>query len=156
MDKLDKQILRLLQDDGRLSNSELAEQVGLTPSPCLRRVRQLEEQGVIRGYRALVDGNAVGCGFQAFVTVVMERTGQQVIAEFEQRIADLPEVIEALRFFGEPDYLLRVAVADLGSYERFYDNVLTALPGISRMTSLLAMKQVKADQGFQIGGRAPR
>ncbi|MGW1617534.1 Lrp/AsnC family transcriptional regulator [Streptomyces sp. NPDC002285] len=156
MDKVDRHILQLLQQDGRMSNADLAEQVGLSASPCLRRVRQLEEQGVIRSYRAMIDGVSVGRGFQAFVSVIMDRTATHTISLFEQRLAELPEVVEAHRFFGVPDYLLRIVVADLAAYERFYAEVLTALPGIARITSMLAMKQIKEDQGVQIGTASPQ
>lgn len=154
MDKVDRHILQVLQEDGRLTNAELADRVGLTASPCLRRVRQLEEQGVIRGYRALIDAAAVGRGFQVFVMVVMHRTGQDTIAQFEQDVIGMPEVVEVHRFFGDLDYLLRIAVADLPAYERFYADELTALPGVARMTSLITMKQVKIDQGVQVGSRS--
>ncbi|GLZ15432.1 AsnC family transcriptional regulator [Actinomadura sp. NBRC 104425] len=150
MDRIDRKILRELQDDGRLSNTELADKVGLTPSPCLRRVRQLERDGVIRGYRALLDGAALGRGFQSFVTIVMRQEDQATVAEFERRVAELPEVVEAHRLFGDPDYLLRVAVADIAAYERFYTDVLSGLPGIAQLTSHLAMKVVKSDRGLPI------
>ncbi len=132
---------------------ELAGRVGLTPSPCLRRVRQLERDGVIRGYRALLDADALGCGFQSFVTVVMRHEDHDTIAEFERRVAELPEVVEAHRLFGDPDYLLRIAVADVAAYERFRSGALADLPGVAQLTSHLAMKQVKADEGLPIAGR---
>jgi len=150
MDRLDRRILHELQQDGRLTNAELADRVGLTPSPCLRRVRQLEQQGVIRGYRAQLDPAAVGCGFQPFVTVVMRHEDRSTVAEFERRVAELPEVVEAHRLFGDPDYLLRVAVADLAAYERFVTDVLSGLPGIAQVHSHLTMKQVKADGGIPV------
>ena len=150
MDGIDRQILRELQRDGRLSNAELAERVGLTPSPCLRRVNRLEQDGVIRGYRALLDPVAVGRGFQAFVSVVMAQEDRPTVAEFEDRIAGFPEVVEAVRLFGDPDYLVRVAVADIAAYERFYTETLSLLPGVARLTSHLAMKQVKADEGLPV------
>ncbi|WP_219466068.1 Lrp/AsnC family transcriptional regulator [Nonomuraea rhizosphaerae] len=153
MDKIDRRILHELQRDGRLSNTELADRVGLTPSPCLRRVRQLEEAGVIRGYRALLDGAAVGRGFQAFVTVVMRYEDHDTVAEFERQVAGMPEVVEAHRMFGDPDFLLRVAVADLGAYERFYSEQLSGLPGVAQLTSHLAMKVVKADTGLPVDRR---
>ncbi|WP_336211523.1 Lrp/AsnC family transcriptional regulator [Nonomuraea sp. LPB2021202275-12-8] len=153
MDRIDRRILHELQQDGRLSNTELADRVGLTPSPCLRRVRQLEETGVIRGYRALLDGDAVGRGFQAFVTVVMRYEDRDTVAEFERQVAMLPEVIEAHRLFGDPDFLLRVAVADLPAYERFYSDVLSGLPGVAQLTSHLAMKAIKPDLGLPINRR---
>ncbi len=151
MDRLDRRILRELQRDGRLTNAELAERVGLTPSPCLRRVRQLEQDGVIRGYRALLNGAAVGRGFQAFATIVMRQEDRPTVAEFERQVAALPEIVEAHRLFGDPDYLLRIAVADIAAYERFYTDVLSDLPGIAQVTSHLTMKQVRADEGIPTG-----
>jgi DNA-binding Lrp family transcriptional regulator len=150
MDRIDRQILWELQRDGRLSNSDLAERVGLTPSPCLRRVNRLEQDGVIRGYRALLDGSAIGRGFQAFVSVVMAQEDPPTVAEFERRVAELPEVVEAMRLFGDPDYLLRIAVADIAAYERCYTESLALLPGVARLTSHLTMKRVKADQGLPV------
>lgn len=150
MDRIDRQILRELQRDGRLSNAELAERVGLTPSPCLRRVNRLEQDGVIRGYRALLEPTAVGRGFQAHVSVVMAREDRPTVAEFERRITELPEVVEAMRLFGDPDYLLRIAVADIAAYERFRTERLSLLPGVARLTSHLTMKQVKADAGLPV------
>ena len=150
MDRIDRQILGELQRDGRLSNAELAERVGLTPSPCLRRVNRLEQDGVIRGYRALLDPTAVGRGFQAFASVVMAHEDRPTVAEFERRIAELPEVVEAMRLFGDPDYLLRIAVADIAAYERFHTETLSLLPGVARLTSHLRMKQLKEDSGLPV------
>jgi Lrp/AsnC family leucine-responsive transcriptional regulator len=150
VDRIDRQILRELQRDGRLSNAELAERVGLTPSPCLRRVNRLEQDGVIRGYRARLDPAAVGRGFQAFVSVVMAKEDRSTVAEFERRIAELPEVVEAMRLFGDPDYLLRIAVADIAAYERLHTDTLSLLPGVARLTSHLTMKQVKEDAGLPV------
>ncbi|MEV6206347.1 Lrp/AsnC family transcriptional regulator [Kitasatospora sp. NPDC051914] len=155
MDRTDRRILHELQQDGRLTNAELAGRVGLTPSPCLRRVRQLEQDGVIRGYRALLDGAAVGRGFQPFVTVVMRHEDRATVAEFEERVAALPEVVEAHRLFGEPDYLLRIAVADIAAYERFITDVLSGLPGIAQVNSLMTMKRVKGDAGLPVLPSAP-
>ncbi|TDD12027.1 Lrp/AsnC family transcriptional regulator [Nonomuraea diastatica] len=152
MDRIDRRILQELQSDGRLSNTELADRVGLTPSPCLRRVRHLEETGVIRGYRALLDGGAVGSGFQAFVTVVMRYEDQETVAEFERQVAGMPEVVEAHRLFGDPDFLLRVSVADLAAYESFYTERLSGLPGVAQVTSHVAMKTVKPDAGLSVTG----
>ncbi|NGN69052.1 Lrp/AsnC family transcriptional regulator [Streptomyces sp. A7024] len=152
MDRIDRRILRELQQNGRLSNAELAERVRLTPSPCLRRVRQLERDEVIRGYRALLDGAAVDRGFQVFVTVVLAREDRATVAAFEDIVASRPEVVEAHRLFGEPDFLLRVAVRDLPAYERFHSEVLADLPGLGQLTSHMSMKLIKEDQGFPLDG----
>src|SRR4051794_23720824 len=105
VDEIDRHILRELQQDGRLTNQELAQRVGLTPSPCLRRVRQLEEDGVIRGYRAVVDAASIGRGFEVLVSVEVRRDRATVEA-FEEALQDLPDVVEAYRLFGSPGCLL--------------------------------------------------
>jgi Lrp/AsnC family transcriptional regulator, leucine-responsive regulatory protein len=146
MDKLDRRILSSLQDDGRLSNVELADRVGLSPSPCLRRVRNLETSGVITGYRAVIDPAAVGRGFQVLLHVTMEvRDRKDTMEAFEAQVAALDEVTECRRMFGDPDYLLWVAVADLAAYEKLYMTKLVGLPGVARTTSQLTMHTVKSD-----------
>jgi Lrp/AsnC family leucine-responsive transcriptional regulator len=151
MDRVDLMILAELQRNGRLTNAELAERVNLTPSPCLRRVRQLEQTGTIRGYHAQVDLRAVGRGFEVFVDVLMRHQDRSTTAEFEQAVEALPEVLEAYRLFGAPDYLLRVAVADIDTYERFFTDTLSILPGIANLTSHLTMKQMKIANGIPLG-----
>lgn len=153
MDRIDHRILRELQRDARMTNSELADRVGLTASPCLRRVRDLEEKGVIQGYRALLNHAHLNCEFQAYVTVVMGREDRANVERFEHQVSELSEVIEAHRLFGDPDYLLRVAVSDMKTYERFYSGVLCALPGVVQVTSHLVMKEVKPDEGIPVGER---
>ena len=144
MDKLDRAILAHLQEDGRLSNVELAERVGLSPSPCLRRVRSLEAAGVITGYRVVLDPAKVGCAFQVLVHVTMATGDRKATMEaFEAGVAAIDEVIECRRMFGDPDYLLWVAVADLAAYERLYMGKLVGLPGVARTTSQLTLKTVK-------------
>lgn len=150
MDRVDLMILAELQRNGRLTNAELAERVNLTPSPCLRRVRQLEQTGTIRGYHAQVDLRAVGRGFEVFVDVLMRHQDRATTAEFEQAVEALPEVLEAYRLFGAPDYLLRVAVADIDTYERFFTDTLSILPGIANLTSHLTMKQMKIANGIPL------
>jgi Lrp/AsnC family transcriptional regulator, leucine-responsive regulatory protein len=144
MDQIDRAILALLQEDGRLSNVELAERVGLSPSPCLRRVRGLEAAGVIAGYRAVLDPAEVGCGFQVLVHVTMATGDRKATMEaFEAGVAAIEEVTECRRMFGDPDYLLWVAVEDLAAYERLYMSKLVGLPGVARTTSQLTLKTVK-------------
>jgi DNA-binding Lrp family transcriptional regulator len=150
MDRIDRAILWQLQSDGRLANTELADRVGLSPSPCLRRVRALEQAGIITGYQAVVDPVAVNRGFQVLVHVTMT-VGNRAsdMAEFEARVAELDDVIECRRMFGDPDYLLWVAVADLATYETLYMDRLVSLPGVARTSSQLTMRTIKA------GGRIP-
>jgi Lrp/AsnC family leucine-responsive transcriptional regulator len=150
MDATDRAILRQLQKEGRLSNIELADRVGLSASPCLRRVRRLEDSGVIAGYRAVIDPAAVDLGFQVLVHVTMEvRDRAATMEAFEARVGELDEVIECRRMFGDPDYLLWVAAADLAAYEELYMAKLVGLPGVARTVSQLTMKTVKP------GGRPP-
>ncbi|MGP4001606.1 Lrp/AsnC family transcriptional regulator [Streptomyces sp. 8N706] len=149
MDEIDRSILRELQHDGRLTNQELAQRVGLTPSPCLRRVRQLEEDGVIRGYRAVIDPPSVGRGFEVLVSVEVRRDRETVEA-FEAALQDLPDVVEAYRLFGSPGCLLRIAVADIDTYERLWIERITALPGVTEVNSQIVMKRIKEPRGLPI------
>lgn len=144
MNALDRKILVELEADGRLTVTELSERVGLSLSPCHRRVRALEDSGIIRGYRAQLDVRSLGLEFAALVFVTL--TGSKAVAEFEQAVAALDNVIQAQRLFGEPDYLLHIVVRDLSAFQRFYDERLTALPGMHRMTSTLVMKEVVANR----------
>jgi DNA-binding Lrp family transcriptional regulator len=149
MDAIDRAILRHLQDDGRLSNVELAQRIRLSPSPCLRRVRQLERDGVIRGYHADIDPAAIGRGFEVVVHAELMLKDRATVEAFEERVAALPAVVECRRMFGIPDYVIRVAVADAAAYEAFYMSELAGLPGLARVNSQFTMKAVKP------GGRLP-
>jgi DNA-binding Lrp family transcriptional regulator len=146
MDVVDRKILALLQGDGRLTVTDLAAEVGLSVSPCHRRVRELERSGAIRGYRAIVDAGALGLSFEALVFVTMRREDRETLLAFEDGLASIPNVVQAERLFGDPDYLLRVVTADLAAYQRLQDERLTALPGVQRMTSTLVMKRVVPDR----------
>ncbi|WP_457028286.1 Lrp/AsnC family transcriptional regulator [Kitasatospora sp. P5_F3] len=150
MDQIDRDILRELQRDGRLSNQELAQRVGLTPSPCMRRVRQLEQDGVIRGYRAVIDPAAVGRSFEVLVSVEVRREREAVEA-FEAALQEIPDVIEAYRLFGSPGCLLRIAVEDLKAYERLWIERLTTLAGVTEVNSQIIMKRVKEPSGLPVG-----
>jgi Lrp/AsnC family leucine-responsive transcriptional regulator len=143
MDKIDREILRQLQEDGRMSNLDLARTVGLSPTPTLRRVRQLERSGAIRGYRAIIDPEAVQRSFQVLVWVDLVQGTREIIEAFESALLDIPDVIEAQRLFGEPDYLLRVAVRDSAEYEHLYTNRLAALPGVRKARSQIGMKTIR-------------
>ena len=142
MDSVDRAILAELQADGRLTVTELAGRVRLTPGPCHRRLRELERSGVITGYRALVNPDAVGMGFEALVQVTLERGDASTVAAFETAIAGLPQVRHAERLFGDPDYLLRVAARDLDDFAALRDHSLATLPGIHRLTSTIVMKRI--------------
>jgi DNA-binding Lrp family transcriptional regulator len=141
--RLDREILFQLRQDGRLSNVELARRVGLTPPPCLRRVKRLEDAGVIAGYRAVVDPAAIGRGLEVFVDVDINANDLKTVREFETTTAGYEEVVELRRMFGHPDYFLRVTVADHAAYEAFLTGKLIGLPGVLHVTSHLTMKTIK-------------
>lgn len=144
MDAIDAQILMRLQVDGRISNTDLAKAVRLSPTPTLRRVRNLEDAGVITGYHARLDPAKVDRGFRALVWVDLLKSTRDAIDDFEEAVVEVPEVLEAHRLFGEPDYLLQVAVRDADAYERLYTSRLSILPGIRRAVSQITMKTVKS------------
>src|SRR5204863_10172392 len=142
MDSVDRAILAELQADGRLTITELADRVRLTPGPCHRRLRELERSGVITGYRALVDPAAVGMGFEALVQVTLDRGDAATVTALETAIAALPQVRHAERLFGDPDYLLRVTARDLDSFASLLDQKLATLPGIHGLTSVIVMRRI--------------
>ena len=139
---MNRKILAELQRDGRLTVTELAAKVQLSVSPCHRRLRDLERAGVIRGYRAVVDPAALGLSFEAVVFASMRDGDSATVAAFEETVAAIPNIIEAQRLFGDPDYLLRVVTADLVAFQQLYDSRLSTLPGVRRLTSTIVMKDV--------------
>lgn len=143
LDPLDRAILRELQVDGRLTNVELAKRVRLSPSPCLRRVKSLEDRGYITRYQAVLDRLKMGRGLRVFVMVSLSSQRQETLEAFEQGVADLDEVLECFLVAGTSDYLLGVAVADLDAYQRFFTKKLGELPGVTSLRSLISMKTVK-------------
>ncbi len=145
LDAIDHEILFHLRQDGRLTNVELAKRVGLTPPPCLRRVKRLEDAGVITGYRAVIDPESVGRGLEVLVDVEVHANDLKTIKEFEQTVTSYDEVIEFRRMFGRPDYFIRAAVADHAAYEAFLTGKLSGLPGLLRITSHLTMRKIKGD-----------
>jgi DNA-binding Lrp family transcriptional regulator len=142
MDALDQKILAELQQDGRLTVTELAERVGLSLSPCHRRLRALEKSGAISGYHAHLDANALGLTFEALVFATMRAGDRDTVDAFEQAVAAIRQVLQAQRLFGDPDYLLRIITRDLPAYQKLYDNRLATLPGVQRLSSTLVMKSV--------------
>ena len=146
MDRIDRNILAELQKDGRLSITELAERVGLSLSPCHRRVRALEESGVLLGYRAKLDPIALGLTFSAMVFVTLREGDRTAVEAFENALVALPQVVDAQRLFGEPDYLLHVITQDLPAFQRLYDESLSSLPNVQQLTSALVMKRVVQDR----------
>jgi Lrp/AsnC family transcriptional regulator, leucine-responsive regulatory protein len=143
LDAIDRKILARLQENARIANVELSEAVGLSPAPCLRRVRALEERGVIRKHVTLLDPAAVGLPVSVFVNVSLERQIEKVLRRFESAILTRPEVMECYLMTGDADYLLRVVCADLAAYERFLLDHLTQVPGVAAIRSSFALKQVK-------------
>ena len=142
LDDTDRRILRALQDNSRLSNVELARSVGLSPSPCLRRVKTLEDSGVIQRHVSLLDPTAVGYPVSVFVSVTLERQVESALEQFEAAISKRPEVLECYLMTGDADYLLRIVTSDLASYERFLVEHLTRIPGVNSIKSSFALKQV--------------
>lgn len=148
MDAIDRKILALLQEDGRITVTDLAAKVRLSVSPCHRRLRELERSGAIRGYRAVLDPAAVGLTFEALVFVTMRQEDRDTLLAFEAALQRIPNVVQAQRLFGDPDYLLRILTADLAAYQRLEDDTLSALPGVQRLNSTLVMKQVVTDRSL--------
>lgn len=151
LDNLDRRILAALQRDARLTNVQLAEEVGLSPSPCLRRVRLLEEAGVIRGYHAALDRTGVGLGLTVFVAAKLTRHQDETTTAFRTAVAMLPEVVSCHLLSGESDFLLQVVVPDLAGYERFLVDTLLKLPGVSDIRSNFAIATVKAQTELPLG-----
>jgi DNA-binding Lrp family transcriptional regulator len=146
LDPIDRRILAQLQDEGRVTVTELAGRIPLSVSRCQRRLRELEGTGVVRGYHADVDPTKVGLGFAAIVFVTMHQGDRATVAAFESEVARVPEIVTAQRLFGEPDYLLRVVARDLAAYRRLYDERLAELPGVQRLRSTLVMKDLVGDR----------
>ena len=141
-DKIDLAILDSLQNDGRISNNDLADRVGLSASACLRRVKSLEENGVIDRYVALVQQSAAGLSDNVFVQVAVEKQTKEKLAEFERKVRECPQIMECYLMSGDADYLLRVVVSDASDYERLHMDVLTALPGVSQIKSNFSLRTV--------------
>ena len=143
IDHFDEKLLRALQRNARATSFELAEAVGLSPSSCQRRQRELEQRGIVRGYRADIDPAVLGQALTVFAAVQLQRHERGDVQAFQKAVVLLPEVLEVHHIAGAFDYLLRIAVADLASYETFHADRLTALPGVSNITSYIAMSRLK-------------
>jgi DNA-binding Lrp family transcriptional regulator len=153
MDEIDRKILAELQSNGRLSVTDLAERVSLSISPCHRRLRALEESGAIKRYRAQLDPGALGLNFSAIVFVTLREGDRHAVAAFEDAVAEVAQVIQAQRLFGDPDYLLHVIARDLTAFQLLYDERLATLPGVQRLTSTLVMKNVVEDRPLPLGAK---
>ena len=143
LDHFDEKILRRLQRNSRATSFELAEAVGLSPSSCQRRQKDLEQRGLVRGYRTEIDPAALGQAFLVFASVRLQRHERSEVQAFQKAVVLLPEVLEVHHIAGAFDYLLRIAVADLASYETFHADRLTALPGLASVTSFIVMSTLK-------------
>src|SRR3954469_15808738 len=154
LDTIDLRILAELQQDGGLTNVELARRVHLSPSPCLARVKALESAGVIERYVALASAKALGLGLNVFINISLKEQSKSALAEFERRIAEHDEVMECYLMTGDSDSLIRVAVADMGALERFILDQLTPIPGIEKIRSSFALKQVRYKTALPLPGPA--
>ena len=143
LDPTDIKILSHLQDDASLTNVELAKRVHLSPSPCLSRVKAMESAGVIQRYVALAQPQALGLDLNVFISISLKEQSKEALAKFEQRIAEHDEVMECYLMTGDSDYLIRVAIADMGSLEKFILEQLTPIPGVEKIRSSFALKQVR-------------
>lgn len=143
LDTIDRKILWELQHEAKLTNVELAARVGLSPSPCLARVRALEQEGVISRYVALLAPETLGLGISVFIQITLERQAERALETFEARMATYPEVMECYLMTGDSDYLLRVLVRDIAELQRFIVRDISKIPGIANIRSSFALKQVK-------------
>ena len=150
IDDRDQIILKILQADARLTNAELADRVGLSPSACLRRVRQLEETGIIDGYALLLNAGAAGLPGNAFVQITLEQQGRTALERFESAVAHIPEVLACYLLAGQADFLLHVVYRDSIDLERIHTDILTRLPGVVRVQSTLALRTVKRTTALPI------
>lgn len=139
-----------MQHDGRKTATAVAAEVGLTLAPCHRRLRELERTGVIRGYRTDIDPAALGLNFEAIVFVTLATSDSATLARFEEQAIAEPHIVEAQRLFGDIDYQLKVVATDLAAYQRLYDEVLSSLHGVQKLTSTIVMKNLKSTMGLPI------
>lgn len=143
LNRIDRNILAILQEDARISYAELARRVGLSTTPCIERVKKLEKSGIIKKYSAIVDPNKLGAGLIVFVQIRLDRTSAQTFSEFKQAVADLPEVQDCHLVSGNFDYLIKARMADMGTYRKFLEETLLAIPGVQASTSIVVMEVTK-------------
>ena len=149
-DRIDRQILALLQDDGRMTNVDLAERVGLTAPPCLRRVRALEEEGAIQGYHAALDPSSLGYTITVFAMVSLKSQAEADLAAFEQHVATIPEVRECHMLNGEIDFILKIVATDLRTFQELLTTQLTPAPNVSHVKTSLTIRTAKALPGIPV------
>jgi Lrp/AsnC family transcriptional regulator, leucine-responsive regulatory protein len=150
LDRFDRAILQALQLDGRITNSDLAERVNLSESACLRRVRALEESGLIEGYTARINQQRAGCPVNVFVNITLDRQDEVDLRKFEESVRKIPEVMECYLMTGDYDYTVRVVVADTADFERVHAKHLTRLPGVARVHSSFALRTVQKSKELPI------
>jgi Lrp/AsnC family leucine-responsive transcriptional regulator len=150
LNKIDRNILRVLQKDGRTSFAELARQVGLSTTPCKERVKRLEREGVIRGYQAILNPSNLDAALVVIVQIRLNRTSQDIFEDFKRYAYDLPEVQECYLVSGNFDYLIKARVADMAAYREFLGETLLTLPGVQESTSYVVMEQVKETLALEI------
>jgi len=150
LESVDLRILQALQDDGRLTNQALADEVGLATSPCWRRVRRLEESGIVQGYRATIDRRKIGLGVLAFVRVRIDSHSEAEAEEFSRSVLDLSEVVACYSIAGDADFLLQVVATDLDSYAEFAMSIVRRLPRIKEMQTTFVLKEIKPFDGFPV------
>lgn len=153
MDRIDHSILSRIQADFSRPLAQLAEEVGLSPSACHRRVKQLEEAGVIAGYAARLDRAALGLTMELFVTVSLISQSNEALEAFEKAVMAVSEILSCYLLAGRADYIMRIAVKDMDDFERIHRQKLSRLPGVSTMTTSFSLRTVKEFRGFPIGGR---
>jgi Lrp/AsnC family leucine-responsive transcriptional regulator len=151
LDGIDRKILGALQADAKLTTAEIAERVGLSPSPCARRVRLLEQAGVIKGYTIVLDQKKVGLPISAFASIKLERQREEDLDRFAEAVSRWPEVVDCYLMTGQRDYLMRIVAADLEAYERFLKDKLTRLDNVSSIETSFALGQVKRAEVLPIG-----
>lgn len=152
LDRFDRQILQLLQEEGRISNQDLADRIGLSPSPCLRRVRALEEAGLITGYRAVVEPKAMGLSLMALIHISMDEHTPERFEGFELAVRDIPEVMECLLITGQSaDYQLKVVVKDMDAYQELLLNRITRIKGVTGVHSSFVLRRVVDRKGVPVG-----
>jgi Lrp/AsnC family leucine-responsive transcriptional regulator len=151
LDRYDQQILRLLQEDGRISNQDLADRISLSPSPCLRRVRALEESGIIVGYHALLDAKALGLSLMALIHISMDQHTPERFKHFESQVSEIPEIMECLLITGQAaDYQLKVVVKDMDAYQELLLNRITRIKGVTGVHSSFVLRRIVDKTGLPV------
>ena len=150
IDKTDESILKILQNDSRTTNQQLSEKIGMSASPCWRRVKRLEDEKVIRGYGVLLDRRKLGLGVMVFIRVSIDRHSEAEALKFEEEVMQLDDVVACYSIGGDADFLLQVVSYDLDTYAEFSMSIIRRLPGIKEMQSMFTLKEIKSFQDFPV------